>query len=73
MKLKAWMDLKGLTPRTFGESMNPPRKKGTVQKWVEGSRTPRPAIQAEIKALTEGAVTGDDWLPAPKEDVPAAA
>lgn len=34
-----------------------------IRKWVRGERTPRPHMQATIKKMTQGAVSGDDWLP----------
>ena len=34
-----------------------------VKKWLKGERTPRPKMQAKIKKVTKGQVTGDDWVP----------
>ena len=33
-----------------------------VKKWLNGSRTPRTKMQAKIKKVTKGQITGDDWL-----------
>jgi hypothetical protein len=34
----------------------------TVNRWKNGRRTPRPEDQRRIREITDGAVTGDDWL-----------
>jgi hypothetical protein len=34
-----------------------------IKKWLRGDRTPRPKMQAKIKKVTKGDVSGDDWMP----------
>ena len=43
--------------RAFGVSIY------AVKKWLNGDRTPRPKMQAKIKKVTKGQITGDDWMP----------
>lgn len=61
MRLREWMDKTDIdlyeTARAFNISIY------AVRKYLRGERTPRPAIQAKIKKITKGAVTGDDWVP----------
>ena len=61
MRLLDWMtktDIDVLeASRAFGVSVF------AVKKWLSGDRTPRPKMQAKIKRITRGAVTGDDWVP----------
>lgn len=39
-----------------------------VRKWIRGERTPRPKMQAKIKRVTRGQVTGNDWVPSSSSD-----
>lgn len=61
MKLREWMDKTDIdiyeAARAFNVSIY------AVRKWLRGERTPRPNLQARIKKVTKGAVTGDDWVP----------
>lgn len=61
MKLLDWLkdteiDVHGAA-QAFGVSIH------AVRKWIRGERTPRPKMQAKIKRVTRGAVTGEDWVP----------
>lgn len=60
MTLREWMDRTNTdmlaTAKLFDASIH------AVRKWLRGDRTPRPATQAKIKKLTDGLVTGDDWI-----------
>ncbi len=59
--LREWMDKTDIdvyeAARAFGVSIY------AVKKWLKKERTPRPAMQAKIKKVTKGSVTGDDWVP----------
>ena len=61
MRLIEWMNKTDIdifeAARAFNVSIY------AVRKYLRGERTPRPAIQAKIKKVTKGAVTGDDWVP----------
>lgn len=61
MNLREWMDTRDIdifeAARAFDCSIY------AVKKWLNGDRTPRPAMQSKIKKVTKGQVTGDDWLP----------
>lgn len=65
MKLAPWLKQHEISlaaaAKSFGCSIH------TIRKWLRGERTPRPAMQATIKQVTGGAVTGDDWLPTRKK------
>ena len=39
---------------------------GAVRKWRYGERVPRPVVMTRIREATNGAVTADDFLPAPE-------
>jgi hypothetical protein len=39
---------------------------GCLRKWMSGVRTPRPAQMAKLAELTNGAVTANDFMPAPR-------
>jgi hypothetical protein len=59
--LRQWMDKTDIdvfeASRAFGVSIY------AIKKWLKGERTPRPKMQAKIKKVTKGSVTGDDWCP----------
>lgn len=61
MTLREWMDKTDIdvleAARAFGCSTY------AVKKWISQNRTPRPKMQAKIKKITRGQVTGDDWVP----------
>ena len=59
--LREWMDKTDIdvfeAARAFGVTIY------AIKKWLNGERTPRPKMQAKIKKVTKGQVTGDDWVP----------
>ncbi len=61
MRLIEWMEKTDIdvfeASRAFDVSIY------AVKKWLKGERTPRPKMQAKIKSVTKGQVTGDDWVP----------
>ena len=61
MTLRDWMDARDIdvfeAAKAFDVSIY------AVKKWLKGERTPRPKLQAKIKKVTKGQVTGDDWMP----------
>lgn len=65
MRLGPWLkqhDISLITAaKHFGCSIH------AIRKWLREERTPRPEMQATIKKVTGGAVTGDDWLPSGKK------
>lgn len=61
MKLKTYIDANGLTYETFA------RKQGgvsrsAVEKWCRGERVPHPDQLRRIYAVTDGAVTPNDFV-----------
>jgi len=61
MKLIDWMNKTDIdvfeAARAFDVSIY------AIKKWLRGERTPRPKMQARIKKVTKGAISGDDWMP----------
>jgi hypothetical protein len=59
--LREWMDKTDIdvfeAARAFGVTIY------AIKNWLNGERTPRPKMQAKIKKVTKGQVTGDDWVP----------
>ena len=62
MKLKDWLDREKISPAVFAERI------GTgpvaVYRYLNGVRTPKPAIMLAIQRETGGAVTPADFYPA---------
>lgn len=59
--LREWMDKTDIdvyeAARAFDVSIY------AIKKWLKAERVPRPKMQARIRKVTKGAVTGDDWIP----------
>jgi len=60
MRLGEWLARQGVSQREFGEPIKTPQP--TVQRYVAGSRMPRPAIMSRIIRVTKNQVTADDFL-----------
>lgn len=63
MKLAKYLQREKLSFEQFGQILKPPASKHTVLKWVKGLRDPRPKRKVEIRRVTGGEVTGEDWMP----------
>ncbi len=61
MNLRDWMEKTEIdvyeAARAFGVSIF------AIKKWLKHERTPRPKMQAKIKKVTKGQISGDDWMP----------
>lgn len=43
----------------------------SLHRYCAGERTPRPEVMVRIRRVTNGAVTADDFLPAPADEAAA--
>jgi hypothetical protein len=53
-------DLEALT--AFGRKFDPPASGHAVRKWARGERMPRLAVLRQFNEITEGGVTGADFM-----------
>ena len=58
--LKAFLDQRGMSVESFRREVGAARRI-TVYRWLRGERIPAPGYMARIVALTDGAVTADDF------------
>lgn len=63
MRLAKWMQANDIALKTLSKALGDGGSIFAIRKWLRGERTPRPEMQSQIKKVTGGAVTGDDWLP----------
>jgi transcriptional regulator with XRE-family HTH domain len=70
MTLSTYLAERNLSLTKFAEAIGVSVE--TVRRYCEGTRTPRPALMAKIKAATAGSVTADDFVPAPAPQSAAA-
>lgn len=70
MELATYLEKSRITYEAFAERIGV--SVFAVGKYARRQRTPRPEIMARIKAATDGAVTADDFVPAPAQPAPSA-
>lgn len=63
MKLHEFLSVRGQTQRAFSLSIGVTQQ--AVSQWLRGFSTPRPEQMQKIVEVTNGAVTPNDFLPAP--------
>ncbi len=64
MKLHDYLKDCGISDAEFGSLVE--ASEDAVRKWKYGQRMPRPQVLARIREVTNGAVTANDFLPAPE-------
>jgi len=69
MNLRSFLSASHLTDGQFAERVG--ASEAAVRKWKYGERTPRPEVMVRIRTATNGAVTADDFLPAPVDEAAA--
>lgn len=65
MKLQQYLSDVGMTAREFSRRIRV--AEGSVCRYLNGDRFPEPAVLIRIKAVTDGAVCADDFLPSDEE------
>ena len=66
MKLTNFLSENGITAAQIAAKIGVTEK--AVSHWINGVRTPRPEQMVKIIEETRGAVTANDFLPAPQSD-----
>lgn len=65
MKLSDYLSGQNESPAAFAAAIGVSRQ--AVHRYKAGERVPRPEVLSRIRAATNGAVTADDFMPAPRE------
>lgn len=65
MKLTDWLELKDKSPYWLAPKLGV--EPATVYRWIDGTRFPRREAIEKIVALTNGAVTANDFFSSPKK------
>jgi len=60
MKLKIWLETKGIRPATFAKQLGCSHT--TIGRYLNGERLPRRNILMKIDKVTEGEVTANDFI-----------
>lgn len=71
MTLAQWLEANEIKPSSFAERLGVPAS--TVQRWVNGDRTPRIQAILLIEQQTGGEVRAEDWRPSTPSTPEAAA